>query len=139
MDRRRLVLSAAAALALPAGRAAAGPPALTAEEAFREASAGRLVLVDIRTPGEWAATGVGRGAYPLDMRRNDFPQALLALMGGDPDRPVALICASGGRSARLARRLRQAGFSRVHDVPEGMTGSRAGPGWIARGLPAARP
>jgi hypothetical protein len=39
----------------------------------------------------------------------------------------------------MAARMEAAGFTRILDVPEGMVGSAAGPGWIARGLPVERP
>lgn len=104
-------------------------------EAHEAANAGDIVLVDIRRPEEWRETGVGQGAHPLDMRRADFETELALLSGGDRDRPVALICARGVRSARMARRMAAAGFTRVIDVPEGMLGSSAGPGWLAAGLP----
>ena len=112
--------------------------ALTPPEALEAARAGDLLLVDIRRPEEWAQTGVPEGALPLDMRRDDFTEALLAELG-DPTRPVALICARGVRSDRLSARLASAGFTTVIDVPEGMLGSPAGPGWLARGLPVEQP
>jgi len=109
--------------------------ALSVAEAHAAAVAGEILLIDIRTPDEWARTGVGEGARPLDMRRPDFVEALRRLAGPGNDRPVALICARGVRSARMAARLAEAGFGEIIDVPEGMLGSRAGPGWIAEGLP----
>ncbi|MCB1339995.1 MAG: rhodanese-like domain-containing protein [Pseudooceanicola sp.] len=108
--------------------------ALSVMEAHGEAVAGRIVLVDIRRPDEWSLTGIGEGAQPLDMRRKDFESALAELLT-DRAAPVALICARGVRSARMATRMTAAGFSRVIDVPEGMLGSSAGPGWLAAGLP----
>ncbi len=111
---------------------------LDAPEALRKAAAGEITLVDIRTPKEWEGTGIGVGAIPLDMRLNDFTDQLLQLLEGDPDRPVALICARGVRSARLAGQLTDAGFTNIIDVPEGMLGSSAGPGWIRRGLEVVR-
>ena len=89
----------------------------------------------IRRPDEWRATGVPEGAQPVDMRRDDVITAILAAAGGDPARPIALICARGVRSARLATTLHAAGFTHVIDVNEGMLGSAAGPGWIRAGLP----
>ncbi len=103
--------------------------------AHQRATAGEILLVDIRRPDEWAKTGVGEGAVPLDMRRDDFITELDKLVSGDKARPVALICARGVRSDRMSARLTEAGFSRIIDVPEGMLGSRAGPGWLARNLP----
>ncbi len=108
---------------------------LTVTDAHEQALSGDVLLVDIRTPKEWQATGIGQGAYPLDMRREDFSQALTQLVAGDLNRPVALICARGVRSARLSNRLTKAGFARIIDVPEGMLGSAAGPGWVRAGLP----
>lgn len=115
-----------------------GEGALSAPEALAQARTGNIVLVDIRRPAEWAATGIPQGAVPLDLRRDDFVGALLAEVGGDRGRPVALICARGVRSARLAGRLAQVGFTRILDVPEGMLGSGAGPGWLSRGLPVVQ-
>ncbi|WP_170549674.1 rhodanese-like domain-containing protein [Ruegeria atlantica] len=108
---------------------------LSVQDAYQQAVSGDVLLVDIRTPREWKTTGVGQGAHPLDMRRDDFEQALAQLTGGDRNAPVALICARGVRSARLSNRLTEAGFTNIIDVPEGMLGSAAGPGWVRAGLP----
>lgn len=143
---RRAVLAgggAAAAAGLVGWRIRAEPrfegEALTPDEAHRAALAGEVVLIDVRRPEEWDATGVPEGAVPIDMRRDDFGTAVLTALGGDASRPVALICAGGVRSARVARALEDAGLAAVIDVPEGMRGSSAGPGWLERGLPASRP
>ena len=45
------------------------------------------------------------------------------------------LCRAGNRTTHVQRMLREAGFTRVYNIKEGMTGSSAGPGWIARGLP----
>lgn len=141
MTTRRIFLSALG-LTLLAGKVPAqGVPAaaldgeLTPPEAFELANAGDIYLIDIRRPDEWASTGSGVGAHRLDMRRDDFVDALLALVEGNTAAPVAVICARGHRSNRMSRALRDAGFTNLIDVPEGMLGSRAGPGWIDRGLP----
>lgn len=116
-----------------------GPNALSAEAAYAQAQAGHITLVDIRRPDEWRGTGIPKHAVPLDMRQADFTNDLAALVSSAPGRPVALICARGVRSAVLARRLAKAGFTDVMDVPEGMLGSGAGSGWLARGLPVVQP
>ncbi|WP_171174687.1 rhodanese-like domain-containing protein [Ruegeria sp. HKCCD8929] len=108
---------------------------LSVSNAHRSAVAGEVVLIDIRTPREWRASGIGEGAHPIDMRRADFVQALTAVVGPDRSQPIALICARGVRSARLSLHLTEAGFTNIIDVPEGMLGSRAGPGWVRVGLP----
>lgn len=114
------------------------PDALSVGEAHAKATAGEIVLVDIRRPDEWGRTGVGEGAQPLDMRRPDFVEELLKLTNGNSDRAIALICARGVRSRRLTATLTEAGFSRIIDVPEGMLGSGAGPGWLRAGLPVVK-
>lgn len=108
---------------------------LSTPDAHTAALTGTVLLIDIRRPDEWERTGVGEAAVPLDMRRSDFIDALLARTKGRRDVPVALICARGVRSRRMTERLTEAGFSTIIDVPEGMLGSGAGPGWLKRGLP----
>lgn len=144
MNRRSILLGVGAvALAggtawLLPGRGSFAGPTLSAPEALARATAGTLTLIDIRRPDEWADTGIPAPARPLDMRRPDF-EVELARLAGDRAAPVALICARGVRSKRMAARLQAAGFVNVIDVPEGMLGSSAGPGWRARGLPVVRP
>jgi rhodanese-related sulfurtransferase len=110
-------------------------PTLTAPDAHSAAIRGALLLIDIRRPDEWALTGVPDQAHALDMRRPDFTAQLHRLAGANPSRPVALICARGIRSRRLAARLSGLGFPDIVDVAEGMLGSADGPGWVKRGLP----
>ena len=114
---------------------ASGEGMLSTPDAHAAALSGDIVLVDIRRPDEWDRTGLGEGALPIDMRRDDFIDALLAHTDGRTDVPVALICARGVRSRNMTRRLQGAGFTAIIDVPEGMLGSGAGPGWLKRGLP----
>ncbi|WP_338550005.1 rhodanese-like domain-containing protein [Roseovarius phycicola] len=109
--------------------------ALSVSEAHKSATGGQIFLIDIRRPDEWQKTGVGEGAHPIDMRRKDFVSALDQVTGGDKAAPVALICARGVRSARMSNMLTEAGYTNIIDVPEGMLGSSAGPGWLQTGLP----
>ncbi|MEM9852574.1 MAG: rhodanese-like domain-containing protein [Pseudomonadota bacterium] len=153
MIRRRLAIWAGVAFLLAAvamsapGRSlfysaitqdVAAAQQIDALTAHARAAAGEILLIDVRRPDEWAATGSGEGAARLDMRRDDFIAALVRLAEGDRTRSIAIICARGVRSARMTNRLTQAGFTRIIDVPEGMLGSAAGPGWIKRGLPLDR-
>ncbi len=151
MDRRRFLIGAGALVLVGAGFAATGGQNLfysalsenvdeqiSVEEAHRMAEAGEILLIDIRRPDEWAASGSPASGHRLDMRREDFTDALLELTGGAQDARVALICARGVRSSRLTNRLIEAGFTNIIDVPEGMLGSAAGPGWVRAGLPVDR-
>jgi len=108
---------------------------MDSETARRAALDGSVVLIDVRNPDEWLRTGIGEGAHPISMQDPAFLDTLLDLVDGDRDRPLAIVCAAGGRSAQVARALSAHGFSTVHNVDEGMMGSPAGPGWLGRGLP----
>jgi rhodanese-related sulfurtransferase len=145
IDRRMLVAGICAAGAATGGgyyawtwRRPFRGSSLSVAEAHARAASGEILLVDIRRPDEWAETGLGEGAYPLDMRRPDFAVAFARLREAAPGRPVALICVRGVRSSQLLARLAAADVGPLIDVPEGMLGSGAGQGWLAAGLPVAR-
>ena len=139
MNRRLMLLSAAALAVAPATVNAAGDPAqISPPEALEAATRGEAVLVDIRSREEWQETGLAEPALPISMHEGGFVQKLLQAMGGDPSRPVAIICATGGRTRYLQNVLASNGFSNIIDVSEGMMGSPAGPGWLKRGLPVKR-
>jgi len=129
-------LGALAALALVFTATAADPAAeLSAPDAYAAVAAGKLTLIDIRTPAEWRATGVARGVRRIDMLDPQFEAKLRAAVLGDKSAPIGLICRTGNRTTHVQRWLRQQGYINVYNVKEGMAGSRAGPGWVARGLP----
>jgi rhodanese-related sulfurtransferase len=113
------------------------PPIMSAREAHAKALADELVLVDIRTTDEWRKTGVPASGYAITMHQDQatFMQELARATGGSRQKPLALICAVGGRSAFLQGRLKQAGYENVIDVAEGVIGGRRGAGWIKSGLP----
>lgn len=112
---------------------------LSAADAHAKAQAGEITLVDIREPSEWRQTGVAQNASTISMLHPQgmpgFAQAVHLAAGEDFAAPVVLICRTGSRSGRLVSHLKEMGFENVSHVPEGMLGSSAGPGWVARGLP----
>ncbi len=108
---------------------------MTPDEAYAKAYAGEIVLVDIRTPEEWAETGLPDVALQNDLYAPDFIQNLLAIRDQNPGVPLALICRTGNRSGNATSQLYQAGLTDVIDVVEGVAGSGVGPGWFKRGLP----
>jgi len=137
MDRRAFVLTFGATVAVPA-MARANTGILTPQEAHDAMTAGRLLLVDIRTPDEWKQTGVAEGAWPLDMRDRKFGPSLMAMIDRNPDHKISVICRTGSRSGYLVDVLKQNGIHGVLDVSEGMVGGRYGPGWIKTGLPIVK-
>lgn len=68
-------------------------------------------LVDVRSPGEYAAGHIdGAINIPVDQIGNRASSL-------DPkDRPVVVYCASGTRSAMARRTLRSAGFTQVFNL-----------------------
>lgn len=134
---RHVVSFAVALILLCAGSVAAGAQTqtLTAPQANELAQSGELLLVDIRSRDEWRQTGLAAPAHPISMHEAGFLDNLARLRAAHPDRPVALICATGGRSAWLRGELEKRGLGSVIDVSEGMMGNGGRPGWIAGGLP----
>ncbi len=128
-----------ASLLIAASGLALANPDLTAPEAAAAVAAGKVTLIDIRTPPEWKETGVARGAKLLNMLHPQgapgFTNALLDKVKGDKNAPIALICRTGNRTTQVQRYLQSQGFTNVYNVKEGMAGSGAGPGWLKRGLP----
>jgi len=87
--------------------------------------AGDAVVIDVRNPDEFAAGHVpGARLVPLGEL-----SGRLAELDDLKSRPVHVICASGGRSARATSVLAQAGFANPINVTGG---TRA---WIAAGHP----
>lgn len=122
------------------GPAFADPPAATAayktvsSADFAKASSG-VTLFDIRQPKEWAETGIPAAAKGVTLQRPDFVEAVLAAVGGDKTKPVAVICRSGTRSKAGADQLVAAGFTNVTNIGDGMIGrDGVGVGWLAAKL-----
>ena len=138
-NRRHFLIGAitAGVVALPMlpQPAWAGPSVLKAPDAFVAAKSGNIILVDIRTPEEWAQTGIAEGAIALDMTEKSFVDSLVSLRSEYPKTPIALICRTGNRSGYVFDALNKQGFANLMDVAEGMAGGPNGKGWIPRGLP----
>ncbi|NPD71208.1 FAD-dependent oxidoreductase [Oceanispirochaeta sp. M1] len=89
--------------------------AVEAEDSARDidtetaaADDGAAIVVDVRTPGEFAG-----GAYPdaVNIPLDELPGRMEEL--GATDREITVYCASGARSAYAARMMEQQGFSRI--------------------------
>ena len=90
-------------------------------------------LIDIRTEGEWNATGVVAGSKLLTFfdergQANTSMWLERAKPIAGPDTPVILICRSGNRSNAAAQFLSdRAGYKTVYNVSRGMNG------WVGEG------
>ena len=83
-----------------------------------------LVILDIRTPQEFGAGHIP-GAKNIDYRGADFSTAIGSL---DPNTPVLVHCASGGRSKSALPVLKQAGLVEIHHLDGGFSA------WAAAGM-----
>lgn len=107
------------------------------------------LLIDCRSEMEFRFVGHPRDA--LHVAWNDgavwdvnpgFIDAVERLSGARRNRPIALICRSGDRSADAGRALEAAGFSSIHVVRHGFEGDIGSNytrgtvnGWRCEGLP----
>lgn len=87
-----------------------------ADEAQRLVSAGRVRVLDVRTPEEYEQLGHIPGARLLPVDLAACAPAVL-----ERDRPWLVCCEHGVRSAHAARLLEQAGFDGVLDLAGGMS------------------
>ena len=86
-------------------------------------------LLDVRTPGEFAAAHVpGAKLIPL----GDLDPASFARQRGAEEIPVYVLCQSGGRARKAIARLEEAGIHGCVLVEGGTQG------WMDAGLPVER-
>ena len=90
-------------------------PSVTPAEAAQRVAAGKALLIDVREPAEWEATGVAAPAYLLalsDLRgeRREWK----AFLAANKERELLLYCRSGNRSGQAANLLAQEGFKTVN-------------------------
>ncbi|MEO0422750.1 MAG: rhodanese-like domain-containing protein [Pseudomonadota bacterium] len=123
-------------LLLLAGLAASEVPVVDAPTAHGWTQAGKVTLIDVRTPEEWQESGVPAGAITIALQDPDLLRKVMLQADRDPNHPILLICRTGRRSGIAADLLMRAGFLNVANVREGVAGrSGVGPGWVRRGLP----
>ena len=88
-----------------------------------------LILLDVRTPGEFAAGHI-KGAVNMDALEPDFLQKAAQL---PPDAPLLIYCRSGNRSSRIIERMEQNGSKNtIYHLAHGIND------WKAAGLPLAQ-
>lgn len=132
MNRRALLTGAAVFLCAQAATAQTPAGALSAREARDGLANGKIVLIDIRTPSEWADTGVPRGAIRLDAEGAGFELRLAGIRLDNPGKRVALIDRTGGLATSVQQKLGQRGWRDLLTVRGGMLGPG---GWMAEKLP----
>ncbi len=111
-----------------------GVSKIAARDAVSRCSLGDLVVIDVREGAEVAATGKAAGALHVPLaalRMRCDPSSPECLAELSCDRPVALYCASGGRSHMAGQMLAGMGYREVYNI--GGLGD-----WISAGGAVAR-
>ena len=75
-----------------------------------------LVILDVRTPDEFAETHI-EGALLIDFYDADFANQIAEL---DPDVPYLVYCRSGNRSGQAVALMEELGFRDVIDIDGGI-------------------
>ena len=95
------------------------------EEAQALIDTGKVKLLDVRTPEEFAAGHIA-GAENIDFRAADFADQIDALDQGES---YVVYCHTGNRSGQATALMAGKGFASVTDVDGGIEA------WTAAGLP----
>jgi rhodanese-related sulfurtransferase len=97
------------------------------------------LVVDVRTPQEWASTGMipgSKGLTYFDAAGGYDKEGWLKQLRGwtaNPGQPVVLVCRSGHRSATVGKMLlSEGGYDKVYHLEKGIRG------WSAESKPLAR-
>lgn len=99
---------------------------LTPQKAYDQLSKSTdAVIVDVRNPNEWMATGilVGAALIPLSEFEQRAPQEL------PKDEPIYVICNTGNRSRAASEILIKDGYKKVYNIDGGIQA------WLSVGLP----
>jgi rhodanese-related sulfurtransferase len=104
------------------------PKMVDAAEASKLIADKKVVVLDMRTPAEFAAGHIV-GATNLDFRGQDFKAKVAAL---DKNQPYLVHCAAGGRSAKACDAMEQLDFKTLYDLKGGMNA------WTKAGNPVEK-
>lgn len=111
------------------------------QEAFDALASSEAVLIDVRTPQEWAEgqpdisrtassmLSVSWKTLPEYTLNPNFMSEVTASKAVNRDRPVYLMCKGGGRSADAAQALAEAGYKYCYNIRGGFEGKPDAQGW----------
>ncbi len=103
----------------------AGVTNMNVSEFSEKISEPGIVLLDVRTPGEFAE-GFIEGAQLIDFQSGNFENEIAAL---DKNATYAVYCRSGNRSGQAVKVMHDAGFHNVYNLNGGVID------WTNAGLP----
>ncbi|WP_296386619.1 rhodanese-like domain-containing protein [Winogradskyella sp.] len=90
---------------------------VTAEEMQSILELEDVQLVDVRTPKEFDEIRIAN-SQNIDFKSPTFDEDITKL---DKNKPVILYCKSGRRSAKCAKKLKDAGFEKIYDLDGGIS------------------
>ena len=108
--------------------AASGFKDIGVEEFAKLATDKKNVVLDVRTPEEFAAAHIA-GAINLDVNSPDFEKKVAAL---DKEKVYLVHCAAGRRSARACEEMTKLNFSKLYNLTPGFKG------WQKAGKPVEK-
>lgn len=160
------LLIAAAAICMSVSSAQAYQD-LSVEEANEMLAKGMAIMIDVRTPEEWAWVGhpgenkngdgedidqyvvniaweIEKPGHGYKLIKNKLFIGNVAKLNLPTDTPIITICRSGGRSVAAALALESAGYTNVYNTLKGFEGGTddngyrtKDEGWKNKGLPYA--
>ena len=115
----------ASIFALTACSSSSGASDLGAADFQAKAAETGVVLLDVRTAGEFAAGHID-GALNIDVEGMTFEGEIKSL---DPSKTYAIYCQSGRRSRIAVETMSNAGFTKLFNLDQGIAS------WTNAGLP----
>lgn len=112
MRTRALIACIVTGIATTASATSAGQPSNAASSATSSASATSAVIIDVRTPGEFAENHL-QEALNIDFRDASFETKIKAL---DKKQRYQLYCRTGNRSGQAAKLMQTLGFKSVENL-----------------------
>ena len=108
---------------------AGGLPEIDVLNAAAQIQEKQIKVLDVREPSEFA-TGVIQGAILIPLGE---VEKRVADLDAFKDRPIYVVCGSGGRSAQAIKVLSKHGFTKLQNVKGGMNA------WRKANLPLVAP
>ena len=89
---------------------------ISANEFEKMNNEGKFLLVDVRTPKEFAEDHL-KGAVNVNFKKRTFPDYINAI---PKDKPVGVYCHSANRSGKAALIMKALGFKQIYDLDGGI-------------------
>ena len=101
---------------------------ISVEDARKLLNKENVIFLDVRTPKEWAKTGVIPGALKKNFYDDDFSEYIGSL---DENKKYIVYCHSGGRSPKATKMMESAKLM-VQDMDAGISG------WLSEGFKTSK-